>query len=266
MRTTTLILTAGLTIASLLGTSAVAWGQASRTGASGGGMSSSISSGGGSTGGSTGMGSSGGGLGSSGGMGSSSGGNSGMFGSRSLGNALGSGSSGGTGTGGLGTMTGMGTTGQVGFVGASSQNMPSFVGAAQAGNTNTRGTTSMMGGMGGYNNSSMQLGGGQYGQAGANTPAVRITYRMAFEVAAGMSGRVSASVTQRLSETPAIHAKTPVRVAMQGRTAVLEGVVATEHDRQLAAQLVRFEAGVDNVDNRLTVGGAPQPDATSSQK
>ena len=40
---------------------------------------------------------------------------------------------------------------------------------------------------------------------------------------------------------------------MSGRSAILRGEVATEHDRVLAAELLRLEPGVGQVQNQLTV-------------
>ncbi|MBX9789878.1 MAG: BON domain-containing protein [Pirellulales bacterium] len=50
-----------------------------------------------------------------------------------------------------------------------------------------------------------------------------------------------------------------VRVQVSNRTAILEGVVASEHDRLLAAELARLEPGVAAVENRLRLA-APLPE------
>lgn len=45
----------------------------------------------------------------------------------------------------------------------------------------------------------------------------------------------------------------PLVVTMQGRTAILQGEVASEHERLLAEQLTLLEAGVSSVQNELTI-------------
>jgi hypothetical protein len=53
-------------------------------------------------------------------------------------------------------------------------------------------------------------------------------------------------------------AKDNIRVAVTGRLAVLQGAVATPHDRRLAEALVRLEPGVADVQNDLVVS-PPRP-------
>jgi hypothetical protein len=50
-----------------------------------------------------------------------------------------------------------------------------------------------------------------------------------------------------------VQSRGPVRVELQDRTAVLRGVVATNHDRALAEQLALLEPGISRVENQLTV-------------
>ncbi len=70
------------------------------------------------------------------------------------------------------------------------------------------------------------------------------------DAAAGI--RPSAQI-QRLSE---------VTITMENDTAVLRGRVATEHDRQLAEILARFEPGIWQVRNNLTVAPLAASSAT----
>jgi hypothetical protein len=49
----------------------------------------------------------------------------------------------------------------------------------------------------------------------------------------------------------------PLAVKLQGQTAILEGEVATDHDRRVAEQLVRLEPGVWEVRNLLIVAAPP---------
>ena len=127
------------------------------------------------------------------------------------------------------------------------------------------GTNGMNGGMGGGMNSGMNGMGGQ-GQGQGNlggadntqpTPAVRISMKLGFvPLAASQPAATSLAVAGHLSAMPALHLQVPVQVVMQGRTAILRGVVATEHDRDLAERVVRLEGAVDKVQNQLVVAGA----------
>lgn len=51
----------------------------------------------------------------------------------------------------------------------------------------------------------------------------------------------------------------PLSVELQDRTAILRGVVATDHDRALAEQLTLLEPGISQVQNELTVAEALPP-------
>ncbi|MHB1034225.1 MAG: BON domain-containing protein [Pirellulales bacterium] len=48
------------------------------------------------------------------------------------------------------------------------------------------------------------------------------------------------------------------QVTVVGETAVLRGVVASTHARDLAEQMVRLEPGIWNVRNELQVAGQPE--------
>jgi osmotically-inducible protein OsmY len=216
---------------------------------------------------------SGGGM-SGGGM--SGGGSSGMFGNRSLGGGLSAGQRtfGGSQSGQMGA----GNVGQVNssdrflrnnrragqFVGANAQTARRLVGNAQAGagasglagqrGMNSQGGAGMYG-AGGAGMRRFGQGQGQGAQGGrSNTPTMRSEYKVAFDYAALPPSKLSSTVAQRLADTPAIRMHSPIQVEMQGRTAVLRGVVATEHDRVLAEQMARLEAGIEQVQNEIVVG------------
>jgi BON domain len=255
--------------------------QSSPFGSSGSGMF-----GGGSSSMGGGMGS--GGMGSSSGMGfgSSSGGMG--FGSSSGGMGFGS-SSGGQSGFGFGTTQGNSQGG--GFVGTTAQQASqNFVGAGQSLLNNQSGGYSsgmsgmssmgggmgmsgmsgmggmgmsgMGGGMGGMGGYSQNGRGGQYGMGGTSpqsNPAaqVRMQIAIAFPRARGVaSSQVSTAFAGRLATLPALHWSSPPKVEMQGRTAVLRGTVATEHDRDLAERVARLEPTVSQVVNLLAVAGA----------
>ncbi len=63
----------------------------------------------------------------------------------------------------------------------------------------------------------------------------------------------------RLANTPNLRFLGPVEVSLEGRTAVLKGVVATERDRTLAGLLLTLEPGISQVRNDLTVAALRDP-------
>jgi osmotically-inducible protein OsmY len=90
-------------------------------------------------------------------------------------------------------------------------------------------------------------------QGMSNAATMRTELTLGFDRPAGDSQKISSSVSTRLASLPALHWSTPGQVEVQGRTAILRGVVATAHDRDLAERVVRLEAGIDQVDNQLVV-------------
>jgi hypothetical protein len=75
---------------------------------------------------------------------------------------------------------------------------------------------------------------------------------------------VSSAIATHLVALPALHWQGPAQVEMQGRTAILRGVVASAHDRDLAERVVRLEATVDQVQNLIEVAAlAGSPAAVS---
>jgi hypothetical protein len=94
-----------------------------------------------------------------------------------------------------------------------------------------------------------------------NAVAVRTQLTVGFEGAALDSQKVSSTITKRLADLPAVHWSSPGRVEMQWRTAILRGVVATQHDSDLAERVIRLEPGVGDVENQLVVAS----NSTSAQ-
>ena len=66
------------------------------------------------------------------------------------------------------------------------------------------------------------------------------------------------AVAHRLQRILGGRLRSPLRVTLRGGTAVLEGVVATARDRDLAGHLARFEPGIQRVDNELIVAGTSE--------
>jgi hypothetical protein len=255
IRTFSLTLACGLAFASSL--------LAQRTGGTGGttGGMSGGSSMGGSMGGS--MGSSGfGGMGQTSNSASTAGGtSSGAFGSRSLGGGLSAGKSNFG-----GTNRGTNTVGQPGEVGAQTGNERFTRGGRAAGQfvgADGADTANMIGIMAGAQNAALQglskslsnLNPNQGKQEG-NTRAkktVRAVRSVEFEYRAPAVAVLNTNLGSRLTKSKAVLAQGNVVVAMEGRTAVLSGVVANEHARDLAARLCLLEPGVSKVENRLTI-------------
>ena len=89
--------------------------------------------------------------------------------------------------------------------------------------------------------------------AGPTTTPIRTTYCVAFDYDKPDSEQLSMSLTQRLAELPARQSHSPIQVEVRGRTAILRGVATTKHDRELAEQVVRLEAGIEMVKNEVVV-------------
>jgi hypothetical protein len=194
-------------------------------------------------------------------------GRQGMFGNRTMG----SGPS--PGRGGFGSSSLGGTQGDVSsarfvrgnrqagdFVGPSARDAQHEVGGVQdeTGSGNympSGGYTSPMTSGGGYANSRQNPNRNQQGSGttGQTATSIRTTFRAAFNYSQPSSNQLSTSLTRRLAKTPAIQARTPIRVELQGRTAILRGVASTEHARCLAAEMVRLEPGIEVVRNEIVV-------------
>ena len=112
-----------------------------------------------------------------------------------------------------------------------------------------------MGGFGARRLGQTMFGGGINGAGTAATPSVRTTLTLGFQPPAVSSQQASSAIAEHLEALPALHWVSPPRVDMQGRTAILRGAVATEHDRDLAALVVRLEPTVYQVENQIVVAG-----------
>ena len=200
-----------------------------------------------------------------------------MFGGRSLGTGVqgrsGSGNAvtnaAGTGSGNLLEQAQLGAgemTGNERFLRGNRQG--AFVGADTAETTNARTQTgaatqqnfgqNMFGNL--FQEINRQFGGNQ-GNTGGQTQ-LRIPIKLGFTQAPLPTPKVTARVERRLANLPALSAIGPIRVSMDGQTAVLEGVVASEADRQLAEDLLYLEPEISAVKNDLVVG---QPNVTREE-
>ena len=101
----------------------------------------------------------------------------------------------------------------------------------------------------------------QYGMSNSmNQQEVRTALAVGFEQAPANALQVSSRVAARLEKAATrIQFQSAPQVSVQDGTATLRGVVATEHDRVLAEQLVRLEAGISRVKNELTLPPPASP-------
>jgi hypothetical protein len=198
---------------------------------------------------------------------------SGMFGSRTLGSSLRAGnrSLGGTARG--GTVAGMtqqemGNIGQItgterftrggrqqqGFIGNETGDVAGFFSMLNAGRTGNVQTNNQR-----RRDPEAETNVNAGGQQNNNN--VRRMYRttrtVGFDYVATSTPELSSTVSQRIQKTPGIRTRSTIDVEIVGRTAVLRGVVATAHDRELAARLASLEPGVSAVQNELEVAQSP---------
>ena len=123
----------------------------------------------------------------------------------------------------------------------------------------------MGGGMGGgYGAGGMQGGygagarrAGAFGyNAGANSsaPAVRIVLTLdKSDMPVADLTAASSRIATHLAALPALYWVSPPQVAVKEHTTILRGVVASDHDRDLAERVVLLEPTVAEVDNQIVV-------------
>jgi len=199
---------------------------------------------------------------------------SGLFGTRSVGGGTSAGNRtfGGSGNVGERTTTSQADVGSVGssdrfvrgnrqageFVGSDSADAQAFLGAIQAG-ANALGQSSS--GLSPNRAGNANRGGAN--RSGRTKGEIRTSLRVAFDYSRMAPLRVSSGTVRRLLNSPKIHTLSEVDVLVRDGTAILRGVVATQHDRDLAERLTRLEAGIWDVKNELVVARAPVEPQTS---
>ena len=112
----------------------------------------------------------------------------------------------------------------------------------------------------------LNQGGNFNQQGGRNTarPALRIPLRLGFAPKPISTPVFAAKFEERISKLSGLSSVSPIRITMDGSTAVLTGVVATEQDRQLAEGVAMLEPLVENVRNELTVQEQSASDSLSA--
>ena len=94
------------------------------------------------------------------------------------------------------------------------------------------------------------------------TGQIRARIRVGFSVVRPAPAQLSSRLAQRLEKSSWLDAQSPIEVAFEQGTAILRGVVATEHDRVLAERMARLEPGIRQVENQLTLVQPTTPPAT----
>jgi hypothetical protein len=130
----------------------------------------------------------------------------------------------------------------------------SEVSAASGGGGGLGGLGGGLGGLGGFGGLG-NLFGGRFGTGAAQTakPAIRTRLRSAIAVQARPPASVQQAANQRFRALPSQPQLRGINVTMQGRTAIIRGVVSSQRDRRMSELLMRLEPGVRSVDNQVTV-------------
>jgi hypothetical protein len=187
-----------------------------------------------------------GGMGGMGGMGSGGFGGGGM-GSGGFGGGLGgSGFGSGMGSSGFGGNSGFG--GQQNFIGRDATDMQATFG--QMGKASTQFFNNMNRSMNRTSSSrkSTKQTAQQTGQA------TRITVKVAFTPPRLSSDQMVSAIRTRLTRILAGSHMSPATVNMEGDTAVVSGVAASENERDVISQLLAIEPSIGNVRNEMTIG------------
>jgi len=103
--------------------------------------------------------------------------------------------------------------------------------------------------------------GGNFNQSATKVrPAVRVRLVPGFVSKPMSIPQFTARIQGVMAKVSNINSIGPIRVTMNGSTAVLQGVVASDQDRELAAGVALLEPEVESVQNDLTVQGASRSD------
>ena len=158
-----------------------------------------------------------------------------------------------TANGGLGGAVGLGAGLNLG------RNLTSGLGGLGGGGLGGFGGGGLGGGFGGgfnqgqFGRGGQQNGRGGVGQTNQNRTPLRAPLSIGFTQAPTSTTVVSSRFSRRLDNLPGIQLRGPVSVQMEGRTAVLRGIVTSENDRDLVGRLALLEPGISEVQNELTI-------------
>ncbi len=135
---------------------------------------------------------------------------------------------------------------------------PDIIGGQSSGNTNQFANLFSQIGR------SINQGGNFNQQGGRNTTrsTIRIPLRLGFAAKPISVPQFTAKFEGRIANLHGLSTIGPIRVTMEGSTAVLKGVVASEQDRQMAEGVALLEPEVETVRNELKV----QPGAADAEE
>ena len=105
------------------------------------------------------------------------------------------------------------------------------------------------------NRNKRQLAEGQDVRSRSEIP-ITTTYSIDFSTPSAAPTAVSIKISDQLNRSRSLASAGGVNVQIEGKTAVLRGTVASDHDRALAQQLAMLEPGVSQVKNELQVAGS----------
>lgn len=109
-------------------------------------------------------------------------------------------------------------------------------------------------------------GGAQGGRGGRSGEQLAVAIELGFEPPAVSAPEVlSTTLSTKIGQSKRIQTIEPIQVSLVDGTAILRGVVATPHDRELAAQWILLEPGVRAVRNELTVAGKASSETSRSE-
>jgi hypothetical protein len=86
---------------------------------------------------------------------------------------------------------------------------------------------------------------------------MRVEIHAAVDLPPQSSAQLTEVIRTRVTKILTDHHKSVPVLTMEGDTAVISGVAASESDRNVIAMLVSLEPGVRNVRNEMTVAGQP---------
>lgn len=144
--------------------------------------------------------------------------------------------------------------GETGFVGlsASSVQNPFASGQAGRGNQNFNSLTQLL-----TRSRQNQFNRQQAQQSNRGNSQARSQFRVPLRIGFVPTGigdqQLGSQFAARLTKIPGLSQLGPITVTLEGQTAVLQGTVATEADRQLAEGLARLEPEIQAIRNELVV-------------
>lgn len=141
------------------------------------------------------------------------------------------------------------------FVGRDTRDQAGFVGSLQAGDAAKAKPTADDMTVEKSADANVPGAGADISRATMYAPRLEVGFRQSPRLAP----RVSRELERRLQTVFARDGSSRIEVSMAGDAAILQGQVASEHDRLLAALLLSFEPGVARVQNELQVGSPPAP-------